>query len=35
MVYSPPLIIEKDEIDSLVTKLKTALDKVTKEQKAA
>jgi putrescine aminotransferase len=35
MVYSPPLIIEKDEIDSLVNKLKTALDKVTKEQKAA
>jgi putrescine aminotransferase len=35
MVYSPPLIITKDEIDILVGKLKSALDKVAKEQKAA
>ncbi|HKY94153.1 MAG TPA: aminotransferase, partial [Kiloniellales bacterium] len=35
MVYSPPLIIEKDEIDLLVGTLKSALDKVSKEQKKA
>ena len=35
MVYSPPLIITKEEIDILVGKLKSALDKVAKEQKAA